>query len=156
MFPFPLNLNSAYASISRKERVEGLKYTLELGFLVLCDCHYHENFWRQDATSAGVLGTNTSRIEFPATNPQTLWVSMSKINASGIPLRCYKCWPYGNSLKNARQQEWMTSARCQYRSFQCSFSHRNISWNNYPCMKMPSQDVRIPCKKLQHLSGAKK
>lgn len=49
----------------------------------------------------------------------------------------------------------MTSARCQYRNFQCLFSHRNINLNNYPYTKISSQDLRIPCEKLRDLGGKK-
>lgn len=45
------------------------------------------------------------------------------------------------------------SARWQNKSFQGSLSHRNINVNNYSCMKIPSQELRNPGKRLQYLGG---
>lgn len=46
------------------------------------------------------------------------------------------------------------SARWWYRKFQCLFPPQNINLNNYPIMKIPPQELRIPDEGLRKMIGA--
>lgn len=50
----------------------------------------------------------------------------------------------------------VTSARWQNKSFQHSCPHRKINLNNYPCAKIPSQELRVPGERVQLLGQAQK